>query len=87
MKQVRHICSGNRPQTAPTCWQEAVQGVAVVFRISVFCFDNSVSIRFSRLLKEGRPHGLPDRKTGSSSACAHLAHPGRGHRPCHGAAL
>ena len=34
-----------------------------------------------RMLKKCRSHGLPDRKAGNASACARLAHPGRGHRP------
>jgi hypothetical protein len=40
-----------------------------------------------RVLKKCRPHGLPDRKAGNASACTRLAHPGRGHRPCHSARL
>jgi hypothetical protein len=70
MQQVRHTCGGNRPQTAPTCLQEAVQGLAVVFRFRVFCFEKAVSIGFSWTLKKGRPQGLPDRKAGNASACA-----------------
>ena len=41
----------------------------------------------NRVLKKCRSHGLPDRKAGNSSAYARLAHPGRGHRPCHSATL
>ena len=40
-----------------------------------------------RMLKQCRPQGLPDRNAGNASACAQLAHPGRGHRPCHSATL
>jgi hypothetical protein len=39
------------------------------------------------VLRKCWQHGLPDRNAGNSSACARLAHPGRGHRPCHSAAL
>jgi hypothetical protein len=39
-----------------------------------------------RCRKSG-PQGLLDRKAGNSSACAQLAHPGRGHRPCHSATV
>ena len=42
---------------------------------------------FNGVQKKGRPHGLPSRKAGKPSACARLAHPGRGHRPCHSATL
>jgi hypothetical protein len=34
-----------------------------------------------------RSQGLPDRKAASTCACARLATPGRGHRPCHSATL
>jgi hypothetical protein len=40
-----------------------------------------------RMLKQCRPQGLPDRNAGNASAGAQLAHPGRGHRPCHSAPL
>ena len=39
------------------------------------------------MLKNCRSQGLPERKAGNASACAHLAHPGRGHRPCRSARL
>jgi hypothetical protein len=39
------------------------------------------------MLKNCRSQGLPERKAGNASACARLAHPGRGHRPCRSARL
>jgi len=39
------------------------------------------------VLKACPSQGLRDRKAGNSSACARHAHSGRGHRPCHSAAL
>jgi len=43
--------------------------------------------KLNRVLNKRRPQGLPDRKAGTSSACARFVHPGRGHRPCHSATL
>jgi hypothetical protein len=48
---------------------------------------NEVWAWLNRVLKKCRSHGLPDRKAGNFSACAQLAHPGRGHRPGHSATL
>jgi len=42
---------------------------------------------FSSVLRKCPSHRPPDRKAGTFSACARLAHPGRGHRPCHSATL
>jgi hypothetical protein len=43
--------------------------------------------KLNRVLNKRRPQGLPDRKAGTSSACARFVHPGRGHRPGHSATL
>ena len=48
---------------------------------------NGDALRPDRMLKQCQPQGLPDRKAGNASACVRLAHPGRGHRPCHSASL